>query len=326
MLSGRVVPTRRGRETDMFEPAYLRSLKNGTLADKVLQARELLKDCCICPRECHVNRIAGETGFCGVGAEPMVSSANPHFGEEEPLVGTGGSGTIFLTSCNLKCVFCQNFEISHRMEGQEVDTPTFGGLILGLQKLGCHNINFVTPSHMVPQIIDAVRWAAENGLRLPLVYNSGGYDSVETLKLLDNIIDIYMPDLKFMDSEVSNTLMNTPDYPEKAQKAILEMHRQVGDLVINDDGIAVRGLLVRHLVMPDDLAQTRQAMRFLATQVSTNTYVNIMDQYRSCGVAYDYPAIDRSVRRDEYLRALEMAREEGIERLDRRTGFRLRFF
>jgi putative pyruvate formate lyase activating enzyme len=310
----------------MFEPAYRRTLKQGALADRVLQARELLQDCCVCPRECHVNRLAGETGFCGMGALPMLSSANPHFGEEEPLVGTGGSGTIFLTSCNLKCLFCQNYEISHRMEGQEVDIPTFGGLMLGLQRLGCHNINFVTPSHFVPQILDAVLWAAENGLRVPLVYNSGGYDSVETLRLLDGIVDIYMPDLKFMDTEICRDLMGAPDYPETARNAILEMHRQVGDLEVDEQGIAVRGLLVRHLVMPDDLAGTREAMRFLAMKVSRNTYVNIMDQYRPCGVAYDRPRIDRTVTGDEYHRALQMARDEGIERLDRRTGFRMRLF
>jgi putative pyruvate formate lyase activating enzyme len=310
----------------MFEPAYLRTLKDGTFADRVLQARDLLKDCGVCPRNCRVNRLAGETGFCEVGAAIMVSSANPHFGEEEPLTGTGGSGTVFLTSCNLKCLFCQNYEISNRMEGQELDTSAVGGLMLGLQRLGCHNINFVTPSHVVPQIMDAVYWAATNGLRVPLVYNTGGYDSVETLKLLDGIVDMYMPDLKFMDSTICRDLMDAPDYPEVACKAIVEMHRQVGDLEIDERGIAVRGLLVRHLVMPDDMAGTRQAMRFLATEVSRNTYVNIMNQYRPCGRAYDHPGIDRSVTREEYTRAVQIAREEGMERLDRRTGNRARFF
>lgn len=309
----------------MLQPAYLNMLQQGTLRERVRLGREMLYDCCVCPRECHVNRVEGERGFCGVGAAAMVSSASPHFGEESPLVGSGGSGTIFLTSCNLKCVFCQNYEISHLMEGQEMDTPTLGAVMLGLQRLGCHNINFVTPSHVVPQLLDAVYWAAQNGLKLPLVYNTGGYDSMETLKLLDGVVDIYMPDLKCMNGEISREVMDASDYPEIVQKAIIEMHRQVGDLHVNAHGIAERGLLVRHLVMPDNMAGTREAMRFLAREVSTNTYVNIMDQYRPCGKSYDYEYLDRSITPEEYARALEQAKEEGIERLDKRTGFRLRF-
>ena len=309
----------------MFEPAYLKTVKEEKLQSKIDQAREILKECTICPRNCRVNRIEGEKGFCEVGARAVVSSANPHFGEESPLVGSGGSGTIFMTSCNLQCLFCQNYEISHLMEGQEMDTDTLGGLMVGLQRLGCHNINFVTPSHVVPQILDAVKWAAESGLRVPLVYNSGGYDSVETLGLLDGVIDIYMPDLKFMDSRISEELVNAADYPDVARAAIIEMHRQVGDLQINEQGIATRGLLVRHLVMPDDMAGTREAMHFLAKEVSTNTYVNIMNQYRPCGRAYEHPKLDRSVSRVEYTRAIEAAREEGIERLDERVSLRLRF-
>jgi putative pyruvate formate lyase activating enzyme len=310
----------------MFEPAYVSALKEGRLQERIDQAKGRLRECTLCPRNCKVNRLEGEIGFCKVGARAIISSANPHFGEEAPLVGSGGSGTIFMTSCNLKCVFCQNYEISHLMEGQEVDTDAFGGLMIGLQRLGCHNINFVTPSHVVPQILEAVKWAAEDGLRVPLVYNSGGYDSVETLRLLDGVIDIYMPDLKFMDSRISKELMNAPDYPEVARAAIVEMHRQVGDLQINENGIATRGLLVRHLVMPDDLTETRKAMRFLATEVSTNTYVNIMNQYRPCGRAHEHPKLDRSVTRAEYLDAVNSAREEGIERLDDRVSHRLRVF
>ena len=310
----------------MFESVYLRTLREGALSGKVEQAREMLKDCHVCPRDCRVNRIEGETGFCGIGARARVSSANPHFGEESPLVGSGGSGTIFFTSCNLKCVFCQNYEISHLMEGEEVDGPSLGEIMLGLQRMGCHNINFVTPSHMVPQILEAVEWAAENGLQVPLVYNTGGYDSVETLMLLDGVVDIYMPDLKFMDPQISKEMMDAEDYPDIVRKAIMEMHRQVGDLQINDRGIATRGLLVRHLVMPKNLADTREAMRFLASEVSANTYVNIMNQYRPCGRAFDHPDINRSVNRDEYLQAIEAAQQEGITRLDERVGFRMRFF
>jgi putative pyruvate formate lyase activating enzyme len=310
----------------MFEPSYLRALKEGALSEKVEKAREMLKDCHVCPRDCRVNRLEGEMGFCSIGARAQVSSANPHFGEESPLVGSGGSGTIFLTSCNLKCIFCQNYEISHLMEGEEMDTQTLGRVMLGLQRMGCHNINFVTPSHVVPQILEAVKWASENGLQVPLVYNTGGYDSVETLRLLDGVVDIYMPDIKFMDPKTSKEMMDAEDYPEIVRKAILEMHRQVGDLQTDERGIATRGLLVRHLVMPNDLAGTREAMRFLAKEVSTNTYVNIMNQYRPCGRAFENPDINRSVNRDEYLEAIETAQQEGITRLDERVGLRMRFF
>ncbi len=310
----------------MLRPAYLNALKDGSLAARVSEAREMLRECRVCPRQCMLNRLAGETGFCGLGEQAVVSSANPHFGEESPLVGRGGSGTIFFTSCNLKCLFCQNFEISHLMEGQEVDAAGLGRLMLNLQEMGCHNINFVTPSHVVPQILDAVLTAALNGLRVPLVYNTGAYDSLETLKLLDGIVDIYMPDLKFMDSRMSKELMDAEDYPAVARAAIIEMHRQVGDLEIDEDGIAVRGLLVRHLVMPEGLAGTGEAMTFLADEVSRNTYVNIMNQYRPCGRAFEKPSINRSTTRGEYALAVETAQKAGITRLDQRVKFRIRFF
>jgi putative pyruvate formate lyase activating enzyme len=309
----------------MVEPRYLKTLREGAFPRKIEKARELLKNCGVCPRECQVNRLEGETGFCEIGAHALVASAHPHYGEETPLVGSGGSGTIFFTSCNLKCVFCQNFEISHLMEGEEIDETGLGRLMLRLQGMGCHNINFVTPSHVAPQILEAVYWAAGDGLRVPLVYNTGGYDKVETLKILDGVVDIYMPDLKFMDPRVCKELMNAEDYPQVVKAAIKEMHRQVGDLEINEQGIATRGLLVRHLVMPDDLSGTREAMRFLAG-ISKDTYVNVMDQYRPCGKAVGRPGIDRSVTRDEYTRALEMASGEGITRLDDRVDRRIRFF
>jgi putative pyruvate formate lyase activating enzyme len=309
----------------MFEPVYLKALKEGTLADKVARAREMLRDCRVCPRECAVNRLEMETGFCGIGAQAVVSSAHPHYGEEEPLVGTGGSGTIFFTSCNLKCTFCQNYEISHLMEGEAVDTRALGSLMLSLQGRGCHNINFVTPSHVVPQIIEAVHWAAERGLCVPLVYNTGSYDALETLAVLDGIIDIYMPDLKFMDSRVTKRIMSAEDYPEVAKSAIREMHRQVGDLQIDHDNIATRGLLIRHLVMPKDMAGTREAMRFLAREISTDTYVNIMNQYRPCGRAFEHEDLNVRVTQKEFTEAVRAAEEEGITRLDRRTGFGLRF-
>ncbi len=310
----------------MFTPAYIKTLESGLFPEKIDRARKRMEDCVVCPRECRVNRLRGETGFCQIADRAMVSSANPHFGEETPLVGTGGSGTIFMTSCNLKCSFCQNFEISRLNEGREVGAAQLADMMLALERIGCHNINFVTPSHVSPQIIEAVEMAAANGLQVPLVYNSGGYDSVETLHILDGIFDIYMPDLKFMDSAVSARFMDAPDYPDRARAALKEMHRQVGDLEIDERNIATRGLVVRHLVMPNDLAQTREAMRFLADEISTNTYVNIMNQYRPCGEAVDHPEIGRSVTPQEFARALEAAQEEGITRLDDRVAFRLRFF
>jgi len=310
----------------MFEPAYVKILQEGKLSKKVAAAKAMLEDCQVCPRNCRVNRLEGQLGFCEVGSRAVLYSAHPHFGEEEPLVGSGGSGTIFFSSCNLKCLFCQNYEISQLMEGREVSAEELVGWMISLQKTGCHNINFVTPSHVTPMILEAVLLASNEGLRVPLVYNTGGYDSVETLRLLDGVVDIYMPDLKFMDSRISKELMNAEDYPLIVRNAILEMHRQVGDLQINEDGIATRGLLVRHLVMPDGLSGTREAMRFLAREVSTDTYVNIMDQYRPCGRAVERSDINRSVSRSEYLNAIEAAIEEGIIRLDRRVSYRMRIF
>lgn len=310
----------------MVEPAYIATVKEGALEEKIRRAREMLKSCRVCPRECSVNRLEGELGFCEIGEKAVVSSANPHFGEESPLVGSSGSGTIFLTSCNLKCIFCQNYEISHEMEGTEVEPGQVAKLMLELQRIGCHNINFVTPTPHVPALMEAISLAAGAGLNVPIVYNTGGYDSVETLKLLEGVVDIYMPDLKFMNSQISDSLMTAPDYPEVVKDAIREMHRQVGDLQINEIGIATRGLLIRHLVMPNGMADTREAMRFLAQEISTDTYVNIMNQYRPCGRAHEHPGTNRSITRTEYLQALEMAQEEGITRLDERVGLRLRFF
>jgi putative pyruvate formate lyase activating enzyme len=312
-----------GGRIAVTEPAYMR-ITEELFADKVEKSRGMLEACCVCPRNCGINRLENETGFCGIGALAMMSSANPHFGEESPLVGWSGSGTIFFTSCNLKCIFCQNYEISHLMEGREIDFANLGDLMLRLQQIGCHNINFVTPTHVVPQILEAVQWAAARGLRIPLVYNSGGYDSIETLRLLDGVVDIYMPDIKFMDSKVSQAMTDAEDYPDVVKAAIREMHRQVGDLLIDERGIATKGLLVRHLVMPNDLAGTREAMRFLAREISTNTYVNVMNQYRPCGRAWEHPSLGRSISREEYRHALEAAQEEGITRLDQRVGFRLR--
>ncbi len=278
----------------------------------------MLENCRLCPRECKVNRLENEKGLCRTGRLAVVSSCTPHFGEEEPLVGTNGSGTIFMANCNLLCVFCQNWEVSHWGEGNKVSSENLADMMLRLQSQGCHNINFVTPTHVIAQILDALPHAIEGGLKVPLVYNTSGYDAVETLRLLEGIFDIYMPDFKFWDPEMSREYLKAPDYPEKAREAIKEMHRQVGDLTLDENGIAVKGILLRHLVMPGGIAGTKDIMRFIAGEISSNTYVNIMNQYRPCGDADKYPPIERSITHHEYEEALKAAREEGIFRLDRR--------
>jgi putative pyruvate formate lyase activating enzyme len=265
-----------------------------------------------------VDRHHGELGVCRTGDKPLVSSYGPHFGEEDPLVGRNGSGTIFFAQCNLFCIFCQNWEISHGGEGEEITARDLAAIMIHLQERGCHNINFVTPSHQVAQILEALPLAIKAGLNVPLVYNSGGYDAVDTLKLLDGVVDIYMPDFKFWDPEVAERLCAAKDYPERAREAFKEMHRQVGDLVLDDNGVAQRGLLVRHLVLPDNLAGTKEVMKFLAQELSPNTYVNVMAQYRPCGRAFEHPSLGRFPTREELTEAQEAARQAGLTRLDRR--------
>jgi putative pyruvate formate lyase activating enzyme len=303
--------------TRQFEPAYLQSFRSGLLRRKAEKARERLSACTLCPRRCGADRLAGETGVCRTGRLAWISSFNPHFGEEAPLVGTHGSGTVFFTHCNLLCIFCQNFDISHQGIGQEVTDDQLAAVMLALQEQGCHNINFVTPSHVVPQILTALDIAASRGLKAPLVYNSGGYDLPETLELLDGVVDIYMPDFKFWDSEVARKTCDAADYPEVARFALKEMHRQVGDLEITADGIACRGLLVRHLVLPGGMAHTRQVMRFIAREISPRTYVNLMSQYRPCGRAHEVAGLATALTSAEYRCAVNEALEEGIARLDR---------
>jgi len=303
-----------------FRPAYLELYEKGIFVQRLGEAETRLKSCRLCPRECKVDRQREEKGFCRTGSRAVISSFNPHFGEEDPLVGVGGSGTIFFTHCNLCCLFCQNYEISHLGEGGEVSSDQMAHMMLYLQGAGCHNINFVSPSHVVAQILAALPQAIEGGLRVPLVYNTGGYDSVETLQLLDGVFDIYMPDLKFMDEEAADRFCHARDYSARAQAAICEMHKQVGDLTMDYRGIAERGVLIRHLVMPGGLAGTREAMRFLAREISPHTYVNIMAQYRPCGEALNYPPLNRGLTRREYEEALKIAREEGIHRLDQRAN------
>jgi putative pyruvate formate lyase activating enzyme len=300
-----------------FEPAYLDTLRKGLLREKVKKAYAVISDCTLCPRGCKVDRLGGQTGICKTGKKASVSSYNAHFGEEAPLVGSHGSGTIFFTHCNLLCIFCQNYDISHEGYGREVSTGRLAAMMLDLQNRGCHNINFVTPSHVVPQILDGVEKAAGQGLKLPLVYNSGGYDSIETLRLLEDVIDIYMPDFKFWDPEISAKACNAKDYPDVARAALIEMHRQVGDLITDDSGIARRGLLIRHLVLPKAQAGTRDIMRFIATKISPNSYVNIMSQYRPCGRASEIEELSVFPSQTEFKEAIKAANDEGITRLDR---------
>lgn len=296
-----------------------------TIKKRAQLAWKLLNPCRVCPRECGVNRDSrtnlesylnqDSPGFCQMGAKPKISSTHAHFGEESCLVGTGGSGTIFFSSCNLSCVYCQNYEISQLRIGEEVEIEDLAGMMISLQKLGCHNINFVSPTIWVPQILRALPIALKKGLNLPLVYNSGGYDSIETLKLLDGVIDIYMPDMKYSDSEIAQKYSLVPNYWEVVQKAVKEMHRQVGDLVINNQGLAVRGLLIRHLVLPEGLGGTEKVMKFIAS-LSKNSYVNIMDQYYPSNKAEQYPEINRRITPEEYHKAIEIAKKYGLHRFD----------
>jgi putative pyruvate formate lyase activating enzyme len=298
-----------------FAPGYIRLHKSGELAGRIAAAREILKDCTLCPWHCHVNRPAEEKGVCRVGALPMVSSSGPHFGEERPLVGRHGSGTIFLAYCNLKCIFCQNYDISHLGEGREMPVEELGEMMLSLWRQGCHNINFVTASHQAAQIIAALPYAIAGGLDVPLVYNCGGYEELATLRLLDGIFDIYLPDFKYGDNATALKLSGTPHYVDTAMAALKEMHRQVGDLVTDEQGIARRGLLVRHLVLPAGLAGTREVMGFIAREISPDTYVNIMDQYHPCHQA-SAPPMNRRITPAEFQEAVAIARAEGLRRLD----------
>ncbi len=297
--------------------AYLELYRSGKLKERIDAAVSLLESCSVCPRNCHVNRLAGDIGKCKTPREAMVSSYGPHFGEESPLVGKHGSGTIFFTNCNLKCLFCQNYSISQLGEGQKVTKKELADIMLFLQAKGCHNINLVSPTHVVPQILEALELSAESGLHLPLVYNSGGYDSVETLKILDRVIDIYMPDMKYDDADTARELSDIENYPEINRAAIKEMHRQTGDLEVNGEGVAQRGLLIRHLVLPHGLAGTKSIMGFLSNEVSSSTYVNIMDQYHPCYKAFKIPNLRRPTSSAEFQEALSSAREAGINRLDK---------
>jgi putative pyruvate formate lyase activating enzyme len=295
-------------------PAYRRLLASRDLERRATQALERLGSCDLCPRSCGVDRTAGQVGFCQGGVRAKVSSFGPHFGEESPLVGKHGSGTIFMAGCSLGCCFCQNYGISHLFEGRETTADEMAGMMLRLEQGGCHNINFVTPTHFVPQILDALAIAARQGLSIPVVYNCGGYECVSTLEMLEDIVDIYMPDFKFSHGQNAEQYCSAPDYPVRTKAALKEMHRQVGDLVIKN-GLAKRGLLVRHLVMPGYLEDSAEVFEFLAEEISQQTFVNVMDQYRPCYRADEFPAIARRLTREEFKRALELAIGAGLKRV-----------
>jgi len=300
-------------------PSYLNLLESGELEKRVEALYSLLEECSLCPNNCGVNRLKGEKGICQVLDKPMVSSYGPHFGEERPLVGEGGSGAIFFTYCNMRCVYCQNWEISHLGEGDVISVEDLAKIMLILQMWGCHNINLVTPTHQVPFIVKAIYIAAKQGLNLPIVYNCGGYESLEVLKLLEGIVDIYMPDIKYMDDQTALKLSKIKGYSQVVKQAVKEMHRQVGDLVI-EGGIAKRGLLVRHLVLPGGLSQTEDVVKFIAEEISRKTYFNLMDQYRPCGDAWKYPPLDRKLIKEEWEEALKVVEKYGLERLDDRRA------
>ena len=290
----------------------MRNAKRVVVTTETIQsAYHLLEYCELCPRVCKVNRLDGEKGFCGIGAKAVVSSTGPHYGEESVLVGKGGSGTIFFAGCNLGCVFCQNSDISQLRHGNEVEIDDVVNIMLELQILGCVNINFVTPTHVAPHIIESVFLARERGLIIPVVYNCGGYESVGSLQLLEGTIDIYMPDAKYLNPDSSKEYSSAHNYPDVMKLALLEMHRQVGDLEVKD-GVAARGLLVRHLVMPENVTGSKEIIDFIVNEVSANAFVNIMEQYRPTYNAHNYPEINRPVTQQEFSKVYEYAKSQGL--------------
>jgi putative pyruvate formate lyase activating enzyme len=305
------------KKGERWIPAYEKLEKEGKLAQRVKQAYAIFENCQLCPRKCGVNRRKGGKGFCRAPVKPVIFSYHPHFGEEMSVVGAGGSGTIFFSNCNLRCVFCQNWPIAHEGRGKEVQDEDLADMMLHLQRIGCHNINLVTPTHVMPNILNATRIALNKGLHLPLFYNTSGYERVEILKILDGIVDIYKPDVKYMDSDKAAMYSaGASDYPEVTKKAVLEMHRQVGIHKMDKQGIAIRGLMIRHLVMPNRVAGTEKFVKWVAENLPRSTYVNIMAQYRVEYKAFDYPEISRGITVQEFLEAMEWAKIYGLTNLD----------
>jgi len=301
------------------EPAYLRHLRSGELEERITPAYKILSSCSLCPHCCGVDRVHDEQGYCGAGLLPVISGYGPHFGEEPALGGRSGSGTIFFSDCTMRCEFCQNYMISQSGQGREITCEELAGIMLVLQGQGCHNINLVSPTHYVPQILRALFIAAKSGLSIPLVYNTGGYDCVSTLRLLEDVIDIYMPDAKYGDDKIAKTLSHAPSYTKFMKDSVKEMQRQVGDLICTD-GIARRGLIIRHPVLPDDLAGSEAVLTFIAEEISVDAYVNIMDQYRpEWHVLTDasdplFLRLRREITHEEYEQVIALARGLGLHR------------
>jgi putative pyruvate formate lyase activating enzyme len=293
---------------------YLELFNTGELFERAILLMELLKNCDICPNECYIDRTKTKTGKCFSDDSLVISSVSQHFGEEPPLVGFNGSGTIFLTSCNLKCLYCQNYDISHLRLGHKISIEDLAIEMLRLQNLGTHNINFVTPTHFVPQIVKALALAIPRGFNLPIVYNCGGYESLKTLKLLDGIIDIYMPDIKYSDNEIALKYSGIKNYWSIVRKAVKEMHKQVGDLKINKYGIAEKGLLIRHLILPNNIAGTEKVLKFIAEEISVESYVNIMDQYHPEYNAASFSEINRRISNNEFKDSIDLAKRFGLHR------------
>ncbi len=293
-------------------PSYLKLLATGELEQRVKTAQEMLEPCTICSEKCRAHRRSGQSGRCLIADQAIVADYSPHFGEEAPIRGTRGSGTVFFSGCNMHCVYCQNHSISQNTPGAPVSPEIMAFMFLMLQENGCHNINLVSPSHIVPMFLQGLITAAREGLSIPIVYNSGGYDSVNTLRILDGVIDIYMPDFKYWDTDTGYRLSGVKNYPVAARKAIKEMHRQVGRLQLDEQGVAVRGLLVRHLVLPVSLAGTEHVVKFLAQEIGQGTWINVMEQYHPCWKAKGYPPIDRPVTKSEYTEAVTLAKDAGL--------------
>jgi len=307
---------RKNKNDEIWSPGYIKLENEGVLEKRVDELYSIFESCHLCPRSCGANRLNGEKGFCRATSQLMVASAHQHFGEETPLVGKYGSGTIFFTHCGLRCVFCLNYHINHLGEGEEITETKLAQFMMKLQRLGCRNINVVTPIHYVPNIVKALRVAVKSGLRIPLVYNTSGYERLETLKLLDGIVDIYLPDFKYMDGKNAEKYSSGAyDYPEYAKKAILEMHRQVGELVTDEEGNALRGLIIRHLVMPNNIAGTDKFVSWVAENLPKTTFVNIMSQYQPLFKAFDYPEISRRITIKEYKQAISWAKKAGLKNL-----------
>ena len=284
------------------------------LQKRIEAAYQLLESCRVCPRECGVNRLKNDKlGFCRSGLNPVISSVSPHHGEEPPLSGTKGSGTIFFTNCNLRCVYCQNYPISQMGAGAERTTGELACQMLWLQEQGCHNVNLVTPTHFMPQILKALGIALERGFRLPLVYNTSGYDSLESLKLLDGIVDVYLPDMRYSDDPTSLKYSIAPHYPEINRVAVKEMYRQVGNLVMDEDGIAKRGLIIRHLILPCGLSGTERIMKFLAEEISKDVYISLMSQYFPAFKAHEFKELSRRITAEEYEEAYQIMHKYGLE-------------